>query len=345
MLWSSWWFHRAAINFEALPSSVGMEIFLNLVGCCNVDFEADIMLTYTQRDSNELFPSTKAFQKNPRQWMMVGTSAINKCGWTPNLKDNGNITLIISQTESSNVVYNSQISWLLVSTLVATKGCRCQHFLQWYWFAETTVCARYLAMATMHLAWGMQLQRGIKASNVVEVCWPMIAPGIYQLTQEASRTIHWHPTSNPGQSDFSHHFSKYFRSTKSSTNFWKWCVFHQFWDVSACFYKSFGWQILRQRSQRCACRFWPKRAPGSWALVLRDQRWPSRRSKRARIIIISLFQWPFGFFSTIFRHIHLLDVQKPMDFDSEVRWEGLGDSDSVPIEKRGQLTVFWTQCG
>ena len=169
--------------------------------------------------------------------------------------------------------------------------------------------------------------------------------GIYQLTQEASRTIHWHPTSNPGQSDFSHHFSKYFRSTKSSTNFWKWCVFHQFWDVSACFYKSFGWQILRQRSQRCACRFWPKRAPGSWALVLRDQRWPSRRSKRARIIIISLFQWPFGFFSTIFRHIHLLDVQKPMDFDSEVRWEGLGDSDSVPIEKRGQLTVFWTQCG
>ena len=176
MLWSSWWFHRAAINFEALPSSVGMEIFLNLVGCCNVDFEADIMLTYTQRDSNELFPSTKAFQKNPRQWMMVGTSAINKCGWTPNLKDNGNITLIISQTESSNVVYNSQISWLLVSTLVATKGCRCQHFLQWYWFAETTVCARYLAMATMHLAWGMQLQREIKASNVVEVCWPMIAP-------------------------------------------------------------------------------------------------------------------------------------------------------------------------
>ena len=92
------------------------------------------------------------------------------------LKDNGNITLNISQTESSNVVYNSQISWLLVSTLLATKGCRCQRFLQWYWFAETTVCARYLAMAVMHLAWGMQLQRGIKALNVVEVCWPMIAP-------------------------------------------------------------------------------------------------------------------------------------------------------------------------
>jgi len=169
-------FHRAANNFEALPSSVGMEIFLNQVGCWNVDFEADIMLTYTSYSVIQMScsPSTKAFQKNPRQWMMVGTSAINKCGWTPNLKDNGNITLIISQTESSNVAYNSQNSWLLVSTLVATKGCRCQHFLQWYWFAGT-MCSLLGDGNYAPNAWGMQLQRGIKASNVVEV-WPLIAP-------------------------------------------------------------------------------------------------------------------------------------------------------------------------
>lgn len=62
-------FHRAANNFEALPSSVGMEIFLNQVGCWNVDFEADIMLTYTSYSVIQMScsPSTKAFQKNPRQ--------------------------------------------------------------------------------------------------------------------------------------------------------------------------------------------------------------------------------------------------------------------------------------
>ena len=66
------------------------------------------------------------------------------------------------------------MGWLLVSTLVATKGCRCQHFLQWYWFAGT-MCSLLGDGNYAPNAWGMQLQRGIKASNVVEV-WPLIAP-------------------------------------------------------------------------------------------------------------------------------------------------------------------------
>jgi hypothetical protein len=140
-------------------------------------------------------------------------------------------------------------------------------------------CARYLAMAIMHQTLGACSSNAESKPRM----WWRFGHWLHRYIPTDTRS----QQDNPLTSNIKSRpviicptiFLKYFRSPKSSTNF-------------------LGWQILHQRSQRCACRFWPKRAPGSWALVLRDQRWPSRRSKRARIIII----FPFSMAIWVFFH-------------------------------------------